>query len=374
MRSPHVVERYMRELGRRARGGPAEPIDDGNPPVENIGGLLGLAAEHADLGLEAPGGRLQRLKKAVLRPARGVTTHQVIVNESLVQALQQVDYLRRHPTGEPLPPPQPLLDPPAVAIAALDVMVQSLRDEVATLRRQLAVDRPAAAATLDDALYRAFEDEFRGGPDEIRARLAAYVDELAEVAQAGGRVLDVGCGAGDLVKLLVDAGVDAYGVELNDDQATRARSLQLDVVTGDAFEHLKSVDPGSLAAITVIHVIEHLAPADAVWLVDLAHRALRPGGRLVIETPNPMTWAVGANWFHLDPTHLRPVHPLYLEFLTRQRGFDPVELRWLHPAEGALIHPPPADADPALLAVVEKLNELNAGPQDYAVVATRPLD
>jgi O-antigen chain-terminating methyltransferase len=309
----------------------------------------------------------------VLRPARGVTTHQVIVNESLVQALQQVDYLRRHPTGEPQPPPQPLLDPPAVAIAALDVMVQALREEVATLRRQLAAHRPAAA-TLDDTLYGAFEDAFRGDADEIRTRLAAYVDELAQVAQGGGRVLDVGCGAGDLVKLLVDADVDAYGVELNDDLAAKARSLRLDVITGDAFEHLKAVDPGSLAAVTVIHVIEHLPPADAVWLVDLAHRALRPGGRLVIETPNPMTWAVGANWFHLDPTHLRPVHPLYLEFLARQRGFEPVELRWLHPATPAAIPAPAADADPALAAVVEKLNELNAGPQDYAVVATRPLD
>ena len=71
----------------------------------------------------------------------------------------------------------------------------------------------------------------------------------------------------------------------------------------------------------MIQVIEHLTAQDAMDLVALAARKVRPGGKVIIETVNPQSLYVFARSFYLDPTHVRPVHPAYLEFLFREAGF-----------------------------------------------------
>ena len=63
----------------------------------------------------------------------------------------------------------------------------------------------------------------------------------------------------------------------------------------------------------------------------LAWRALRPGGVLILETPNPLSLVVAARNFWLDPTHRRPVHPESLELSFELAGFEPVERVDLRP-------------------------------------------
>jgi 2-polyprenyl-3-methyl-5-hydroxy-6-metoxy-1,4-benzoquinol methylase len=133
-------------------------------------------------------------------------------------------------------------------------------------------------------------------------------------------VLDVGCGRGELLELLERAGIDATGVDSDAGMAERARAAGLDVAVGDGVEHLASHAPGSLGAITAIHVIEHM-PADTLLrFVRVARERLRPGGLLVCETINPH--AVHAlKTFWVDLTHQHPVFPEVAVVLADVAGF-----------------------------------------------------
>ena len=143
--------------------------------------------------------------------------------------------------------------------------------------------RRDAAAAEDGEAYRRFEEVFRGP----RERVAELIEPYVPLLEGHGPVLDVGCGRGELLERLKAAGIEASGVDSDAGMAARARAAGLDVTVGDAIAHLESLPPGSLGAITAIHVIEHL-PADAlVRFFELAHARLRPGGVLVAETINP---------------------------------------------------------------------------------------
>jgi SAM-dependent methyltransferase len=80
------------------------------------------------------------------------------------------------------------------------------------------------------------------------------------------------------------------------------------------------LEPGSAGAICSMQVVEHM-DADALErLLRAAHRALRPGGPLIVETVNPHSpWALKAFW--VDLTHEQPVFPEVLLQLCRQAGF-----------------------------------------------------
>ena len=144
------------------------------------------------------------------------------------------------------------------------------------------------------------------------------------------------------------------------------------MVVGDALAHLQSLPDESLAAVTGMHIVEHVPAATLLEMVDEILRVLRPGGRILLESPNPTTWQVGANTFHLDPTHVRPVHPLFLEFLLSHRGFVDVEIRLLHTFDDDRIGPPGEAVDPVVAEAIARFDDLRAGPHDYVAVGTRP--
>ncbi len=107
--------------------------------------------------------------------------------------------------------------------------------------------------------------------------------------------------------------------------------------------------------------------------MELAFTRLRPGGRLVLETPNPASLIVLGNSYLLDPTHVRPLHPSLLSFLVERAGFSDVRLEFYEPATG--YHLDLLDTDEPWAEKVNdafrRLNEVLFGPQDYAVIATR---
>ena len=181
--------------------------------------------------------------------------------------------------------------------------------------RVLGFDHEAADAQAGDA-YTRFEDVFRGS----RERVAELVEPYVELLAGQDPVLDVGCGRGELLEQLKVAGIEASGVDADAGMAERARAAGLDVAVGDGIAHLESLPPGSLGAITAIHVIEHL-PADAlVRFFRLARERLRPGGLLVCETINPH--AVHAlKTFWVDPTHQHPLFPEVAVVLADVAGF-----------------------------------------------------
>lgn len=251
--------------------------------------------------------------------------------------------------------------------------------------RLLRVERRSAAAPGSstvaaqpraDALpdYFAFESRMRGPVEEVRARQEAYVADLRGHAP----VLDLGCGRGELLALLREAGVEARGVDADADMVAYARGEGLEVEQGDVLEHLAGLADGSLGAIFAGQLLEHLPPAALVRLLSLGAAKLRPGGLFVAETINPVSPLALRNYF-ADLTHAQPLVPETLELLARGAGFRSTELRFLNePRPGERLRPVelPDDAafDPAraaLAANVRLLDELLFAPLDYALLARR---
>jgi SAM-dependent methyltransferase len=239
---------------------------------------------------------------------------------------------------------------------------------------------PAALArALDERAYLELERRYRGTEEEIAERLAVYLPRLADLP-AGRPVLDLGCGRGEALAVLAAAGLPARGVDASAEMVARCRERGLEADEGDLFAALAAAPPGSLGAVVSFHVVEHLPPASIGRLVDLAARALAPGGRLILETPNPLSLVVAARSFWLDPTHVRPVHPEALRLLYELAGFDPVEHLALRPfPPGERLPEIDLDAFPAdqrpladrVNRLRDRLDDLLFGEQDYALVGTR---
>jgi SAM-dependent methyltransferase len=248
--------------------------------------------------------------------------------------------------------------------------------------RASAEPRPAAAAGATagpdgephlEAFYEAHQDRFRGSREFVRTRLEIYLPQVESVAGADHQVVDLGPGRGEWLALLRERGIAAYGVDVNSSFAASAAEMGLDVRHEDAVEHLRGLPDRSLAAVTAFHLVEHLPPAALIDLVDHALRALRPGGLLILETPNPLNLKVGAASFHLDPTHVRPIHPLFLEFVLQNRGFAEVRVAMVNvPGEPPLeVAVSPGGSGGTLSRVADLLNEAFFVGMDYAVVGRR---
>jgi len=231
--------------------------------------------------------------------------------------------------------------------------------------------QPAAAAIPD---YFSFEAKMRGSPGDIRSRQEPYVEDFRDAAP----VLDVGCGRGELLALLRDAGIESSGVDADADMVAFARGEGLDVTQADLLAHLETLGDGSLGGVFAGQVVEHLPPAALLRFLELAHAKLRDGGILVAETINPLSPLALRNYF-ADLTHAQPLVPDTLALLAKQAGFASAEIRYLNeppPTERlrAVELPEDESLDPARRALADNVARLNStlfGPLDYAVVARR---
>lgn len=223
--------------------------------------------------------------------------------------------------------------------------------------------------------YSAFEDRHRGSEAQLRQLLTPYVVHFENCV----RVLDVGCGRGEFLQLLKEAGVSAYGVDSDESMVESARQRGVEAVLADAVAHLRSLPPGSVDGIFCSQVAEHLTTNQLLQLIELSYRKLAPGGVVVMETPNPETLSILAFFFYVDLTHVKPIHPEALKWAHEAAGFTDVLIERSSPVpEGTRLEPVPAQPgaeSPEWAMVsrnVERLNKLLYGPQHYAIVARRP--
>jgi SAM-dependent methyltransferase len=221
--------------------------------------------------------------------------------------------------------------------------------------------------------YFGFEERFRGNEADIKGRQRAYV----EFFQGSDLVLDVGCGRGEFLELLREAGIKGKGVDLDLDMVLLCQEKELDVIREDAFAYLESLPDASLGGLFAAQVVEHLEPSRIIELVNLCHRKLRSGGVLILETPNPVCLMVFATTFYMDFSHIRPVHPEAMRFLFESVGFEEVQARFSAPVEPSMRIPPLSDGVAGAHTVaefnrgIERLNELLYGCQDYAVIGRK---
>ena len=238
---------------------------------------------------------------------------------------------------------------------------------VGDLRRRVEALEAAEQARHFSPRYSAdaFEARFRGTGDDLKDR---YRD-LAGRAAGFPPLLDIGCGRGEFLELLAECGAPASGVEIDAALAEDGRRRGLDVATGDGLRHLASLPDGSLGAVVLLQVAEHLTPMQLIDLVAIARDKVRDGGLLLIETVNPQSLYTFAHAFYLDPTHSNPIHPAYLEFVVRQSGWPQVAIEWRSPPASDEPLEPDPDASPAAAANIERLNRLLFAAQDYLLLA-----
>jgi SAM-dependent methyltransferase len=161
----------------------------------------------------------------------------------------------------------------------------------------------------------------------LRGREYISTDALLEVLRVYlapfdglDHVADVGCGHGEFMLLLQEHGHGVSGVDLDPGMVAHCRGLGLDVTLGDAVTWL-AARPDLLDGVFSSNVIEHLdAPTLQRWL-SAAWSALRPGGKLLLATPNPESAIVQLHEFWRDPTHVRLYSRQLLEFLAADAGF-----------------------------------------------------
>lgn len=223
---------------------------------------------------------------------------------------------------------------------------------------------PQRADTDIAAYYVAFEDFHRGTEQALRDKLAPYLDILRE-APLSAPILDIGCGRGEWLALLQEQGFAAQGVDMNPAMVHLCRQRGQSATVADALSYLGQQPDASLGAITAFHVVEHLEFPTLYQLLAECLRALRPGGLLILETPNPENLLVGAHTFYHDFSHRNPVTPSALDFLARYHGLVDRRILRLHPY-------PPSDHLPGQDAVSERINGHFYGCQDYALIARKP--
>ena len=215
---------------------------------------------------------------------------------------------------------------------------------------------------MSDQFYRAFEEKFRGPRGLIQQRLEVYLPFVQPVCAAypEALVLDLGCGRGEWLELLQKNAIAAMGVDLDTGMLEACQQINLNVQCLDALESLKHLQDGSASVVSAFHLVEHL-PFDRVKdLVAECHRVLKPGGLLIMETPNPENFMVATQSFYLDPTHLRPIPPDLLAFVPEYMGYESVKILRLQETAGVKTHPN-----------LSMLDVLTGASQDYAVVAQK---
>jgi predicted TPR repeat methyltransferase len=175
---------------------------------------------------------------------------------------------------------------------------------------------PMSRLPADSA--RRLQAAFRFGGDEGLVR--DEQQRLLRHFQGCHAVLDIGCGRGVMLDLLREAHIPASGVDLMPEAVAYCRAKGHQVDEGDAVTYLEG-RAGRYDGIFCSHVIEHLDFDRAERFIDLVAQALRPGGVLVIVTPNSRDIAVMGEVFWLDPTHRRPYPAELIEAMLTERGF-----------------------------------------------------
>jgi O-antigen chain-terminating methyltransferase len=242
--------------------------------------------------------------------------------------------------------------------------VDSLTKEITSV-----LDRLGAIGTTGaDIDYVDFEDRFRGSKDELRAAQQRYLT-LFPSSSSPGLIVDIGCGRGEMLSLLEEAGHEVIGVDTDAGMVATCKSKGLPALQEDGIHYLSRTVDNTLKGIFCAQVVEHLITPELERLISLSQQKLKRGGVLVVETINPRSSFALGNHFYADTSHVRPVHPETLRYICEQVGFTSVELeeRSPHPmleTSGELPEGAVGEAVGALLQSV-------FGYQDYVIVATK---
>jgi len=237
-----------------------------------------------------------------------------------------------------------------------------IHTELRLIRRRGVVNAEPAPTPLEQPAlafdYARFSERFRGNEEYVRTKQLFYVPHFAGLAQ----VLDIGCGRGEFLQVMKDAGIGARGIDSDAESIAQCRAHGLEAEVADLFTYLDALPDSALDGIYSSQVVEHLPPERLPELIRLAASKLRRGGVLALETPNPECLAIFATHFYLDPTHTRPIPSPLMMFYMEEAGFGGLQLHRLSPA---------VESMPSLATLQAEFREAFFGALDYSVIGRK---
>ena len=178
--------------------------------------------------------------------------------------------------------------------------------------------------------YVDFIENFRPTFSELLSRLK-YV--TAWLPNAGNAV-DLGAGRGEMVQLMREHGLAAYGIDSDKSVVAAAKNRDIDVRLQEIETFLNSELQSTLDVITAIQVVEHVETLTLENWFEKIQKLLKPGGVFIAETPNPH--AIDAfKAFWIDTTHVRPYYPESLLHMAQAAGFVSAEI-WVEGQENSI--------------------------------------
>ena len=177
-------------------------------------------------------------------------------------------------------------------------------------------------------LGRFYPDDYWGMPeptdDWISFSQSDKVQFVKQCGLSGGRILDVGCGAGFFLRALDVRTWDRFGVEVS---GVASRKAEAKIGTGHVVTGTltgSSWDDSRFDVITFWSALEHTN--EPRTNLQKARRLLKTGGTLIVQLPNAASyqaWLFKGNWIALDaPRHRYHFTPTILERLLSETGFQ----------------------------------------------------
>ena len=203
-----------------------------------------------------------------------------------------------------------------------------------------------------------FAERYRGPELYVRQNFENYLDYFTGKT----RVIDLGCGRGEMLELLKEKGIPALGIDGDQESVAICQSKGLNARVADLFEWLENEPDEAYEVLFCSQVIEHLPPLELPKFVKNCAKKLQKGGVLILETPNPECLAIFATHFYLDPTHHRPVPPILAAFHMEEAGLGRIEVKRLAPA---------IDSMPSLASLPADFREAFFGCLDYAIIGQK---
>jgi SAM-dependent methyltransferase len=190
---------------------------------------------------------------------------------------------------------------------------------------------------LRDRLYEAYASQHAGCGGGPAAALIYRRDIRPWLPEAvTGPVLDIGCGQGELVRLLLADGYEAEGVDVSPEQAALAHAAGLYQVSRGDYRQRLAGRRRTYAAVTATDLLEHLAKDEVLATFDQVIRVLLPGGVFIGRVPNAVS-PLGGHIRYGDFTHETWYTARSVRQLSAAAGFEAVTVRACPPvAHGAM--------------------------------------
>ena len=187
----------------------------------------------------------------------------------------------------------------------------------------------SAAGIYDESYFQGGQadgySDYVGSEDVLRGEFHAALEALRKAGCSGGKLLELGCAYGFFLAE-ARAHFEVEGIEMCESAVRFCRTRGLDVEQGAlTAEYVDSRGP--FDAVVMLDVVEHLMDPDRA--MELVHKAMKPGGKLMLTTgdwESGLSRIMGRHWrLMTPPQHTFFFSPRTMSAMLARVGFDVVE-------------------------------------------------